>query len=203
MSFFDNPKNFGTAMLIAGLIAALVSLIGIISEALSSDVSVGLIIVAVGALIYGLMIAAIGQKIRVGEISQKIKILGSFIAVVGAGFIVKGFFSMIGVTVDNADDLGIAVAGFFVALILGIIAIYISRTITDGQTTTMDRIFWIILLVIFVIMIIASLIGILSVLDGEIIGALTAVASICNVVVYASLLVVLLSDDVKKELGMA
>ncbi|UAL08224.1 MAG: hypothetical protein KRP56_02970 [Candidatus Methanogranum gryphiswaldense] len=203
MSFFDNPKNFGTAMLLAGLIAALVSLIGIISEALSSDVSVGLIIVAVGALIYGLMIAAIGQKIRVGEISQKIKILGSFIAVVGAGFIVKGFFSMIGETVDNADDLGIAVVGFFVALILGIIAIYISRTITDGQTTTMDRVFWIVLLVIFVIMIIASLVGIFSILDGGAIGILNAVASICNVVVYASLLVVLLSDDVKKELGMA
>jgi hypothetical protein len=203
MSFFDNPKNFGTAMLLAGLIAALVSLIGIISEALSSDVSVGLIIVAAGALIYGLMIAAVGQKIRVGEISQKIKILGSFIAVVGAGFIVKGFFSMIGETIDTPDDIGVAVAGFVISLILGIIAIYISRTITDGQTTTMDRVFWIVLLVIFIIMIIASLVGIVSFLDGGAIGILNAVASICNVVVYASLLVVLLSDDVKKELGMA
>lgn len=203
MSFFDNPKNFGTAMLLAGLISALVSLIGIITEALDSDRDIGLIVISAGVLIYGLMIAAVGQKIRVGEISQRIKILGSFIAVVGAGFIVKGFFSMIGESLDS--DLAGGVVIFFISLILGIVAMYISRTITDGQTTTMDRVFWIILMVIFVIMIILSIAEMVSAFDGDsvAIGILNAIAGLCNVIVYVSLVVVLMSDDVKKELGMA
>ncbi len=203
MSFFDNPKNFGTAMLLAGLISALVSLIGIITEALDSDRDIGLIVISAGVLIYGLMIAAVGQKIRVGEISQRIKILGSFIAVVGAGFIVKGFFSMIGESLDS--DLAGGVVIFFISLILGIVAMYISRTITDGQTTTMDRVFWIILMVIFVIMIILSIAEMISAFDGEsvAIGILNAIAGLCNVIVYVSLVVVLMSADVKKELGMA
>lgn len=203
MSFFDNPKNFGTAMLLAGLISALVSLIGIITEALDSDRDIGLIVISAGVLIYGLMIAAVGQKIRVGEISQRIKILGSFIAVVGAGFIVKGFFSMIGESLDS--DLAGGVVFFFISLILGIVAMYISRTITDGQTTTMDRVFWIILMVIFVIMIILSIAEMISAFDGEsvAIGILNAIAGLCNVIVYVSLVVVLMTDDVKKELGMA
>jgi hypothetical protein len=203
MSFFDNPKNFGTAMLLAGLISALVSLVGIITEALDSDRDIGLIVISAGVLIYGLMIAAVGQKIRVGEISQRIKILGSFIAVVGAGFIVKGFFSMVGETLDS--DLAGGVVIFFISLILGIVAMYISRTITDGQTTTMDRVFWIILMVIFVIMIILSIAEMISAFDGEsvAIGVLNAIAGLCNVIVYVSLVVVLMSDDVKKELGMA
>jgi len=203
MSFFDNPKNFGTAMLLAGLISALVSLIGIITEALDSDRDVGLIVISVGVLIYGLMIAAVGQKIRVGEISQRIKILGGFIAVVGAGFIVKGFFSMVGETLDSHLAGGVVI--FFISLILGILAMYISRTITDGQTTTMDRVFWIVLMVIFVIMIILSIAEMVSAFDGEsvAIGVLNAIAGLCNVIVYVSLVVVLMSDDVKKELGMA
>ncbi len=202
MSFFDDTKNFGTMMLAVGLIAALISLIGIISELFSSDISVGDIVIAIGSLIYGVMIAGVGARVRNGEISQKIQILGWFVAVIGAGFIVVGLFDMAGLIIDNADNTASAIGGFIISLILGLITVWIAKKMMDGKTTTIDRVIWLLLLVIFVLMILASIIGMFSVFGG-LIGILTAVASFLYVIIYLSLLVYLLSDDVKRELGMA
>ncbi len=199
MSFFDDTSNFGKVLTIAGLIMALASLVSLIYAAVY-DWGWDYIIVPVGTLIYGLMIAGVGRRVISGEISQKIDMVGSFVAIVGAGFIVQGFFSMIGAAAVGAAGAGIG--GFVISLILGVITIYIARSVVDGKVTTMDRFLWILLLVIFAVMFILSLIGIFSGW-GSIPGALDAIASLFLMLVYAFLIMMLLSDDVKVEMGMA
>lgn len=200
MSFFDSTKNFGTAMLIAGLIAALLSIAAIVLEALSDDgVNLGFIVGSIGDVIYGLMIAGMGVKVRNGEISKKIELLGQFIMVVGAGFFVTSLFGGIGQALNSAIVDGVVT--IIIGIVVAFIVTWIAKKIMDGNATTLDKIIWVLLLVIFVIMILASLFGILAVLGG-IMGILAAIASLCYVIVYIFLLITLVSDEVKKEMGI-
>lgn len=199
MSFFDDTNNFGKVLTIAGLIMALASLASIIIAAVD-HYGAGYIVSLVGTLIYGLMIAGVGRKVLSGEVSRKINVLGSFVAVVGAGFIVQGFFTMIGFIIRG--DASAGAVEFIISLILGLITMYIAKTVTDGKTSTLDRLFWFLLLIIFAIMFILSLMGIFSEWS-TIPGALEAISSLFLMLVYVFLILMLLSDDVKQEMGMA
>lgn len=199
MSFFDDTNNFGKVLTIAGLIMALASLASIIVAAVD-HYGAGYIVSLVGTLIYGLMIAGVGRKVLSGEVSRKINVLGSFVAVVGAGFIVQGFFTMIGFIIWG--DASAGAVEFIISLILGLITMYIAKTVTDGKTSTLDRLFWFLLLIIFAIMFILSLMGIFSGWS-TIPGALEAISSLFLMLVYVFLILMLLSDDVKREMGMA
>ncbi len=203
MSFFDNPKNFGLAAIILGAVSLLAGIIGIVNGALADPIATGSVVAAVGTLLFGVLILGIGLPIYRGDESSKLTILGMFVRFVGLAVIVVGVFSGAGQIID--ENLATGLGFIIVQVILGLILIWISGRIVDGSVDTLDRIVWIILLVVFAILVVVSLVGIITPLLGDLalLDIVIAVAlSICQFILYAFLLVSILSDEVRSAMGM-
>lgn len=102
-------------------------------------------------------------------------------------------------------DTGAGVVEIVIGLIFGLILMWIAKRITDGTADTLDKIIWIILVIVFLVLTIVSLIGIFTpfLVDMDIIDiVIAAVLSLCNFILYAFLLVAVLSNDVKSKMGM-
>ncbi len=192
MSFFSDNKNFGLAMIIAGLVTALVAIISIFYPAFT----VGGAVTAIGSVIYGLMIMGVGSSTRKGEISQKLDILAKYVYVVGAGTIIMAVFSAAGMAI-NGGVVGLlaGIIAFIIALIIGLVIIWAGKKMTDGAVSTIDRIIWILLVLLFVI----SILGALVQLFGGILGI---ILGICNIIIFVFLLAALFDPEVKKAMGM-
>lgn len=191
MSFLSDNKNFGLAMMVAGILMAIIAVVNIVLH-----FTLGVAITAVGSIIYGLMIVGVGSSTRKGEISQKLDILGKYVFVVGAGLIVTSLFAAIGVAVE----LGLVgvVAGIItviISLIIGLIIIWISKKMTDGQVSTIDRVIWIILVIMFIISILGAIMQMLG-------GILAFLLGVCNLVIFLFLLSAFFDPEVKKAMGM-
>lgn len=203
MSFFDNPKNFGLAAIVLGAVSLLAGLLAIVNGVLADPIATGAVVGAVGTLLFGVLILGVGLPIYRGEESNKLTILGMFVRFVGLATIVVGVFSGAGQIID--ESLGAGAGTIVIGVILGLILLWIAGRIVDGSADTLDRIVWIILLVVFAILAVVSLIGIITPLfaDLAIIDLLIAVIlSLCEFVLYAFLLLSILSDDVKSAMGM-
>ena len=191
MSFLSDNKNFGLAMMVAGILMAIIAVVNIVLH-----FTLGVAITAVGSIIYGLMIVGVGSSTRKGEISQKLDILGKYVFVVGAGLIITSLFAAIGVAVE----LGLVgvVAGIItviISLIIGLIIIWISKKMTDGQVSTIDRVIWIILVIMFIISILGAIMQMLG-------GILAFLLGVCNLVIFLFLLSAFFDPEVKKAMGM-
>lgn len=199
MSFFEEPKNAGLAIIIVGILQIIGGIIAIILGAMQYEVSedqvytIGAAVSGIGTVICGFLFFAYGKKVRSGAISAKIDILAQFVRIVGVITIIGGVFSAIGGIVDGVD-LGSEIVSAIISIILGLIILWIAGKINDGKQTTGDKIIWILLLVIFVIEIILAILLIITII-GIIIG-------ICNLIIYVFMLMLLLSSDVKAEMGM-
>lgn len=191
MSFLSDNKNFGLAMMVAGILMAIIAVVNIVLH-----FTLGVAITAVGSIIYGLMIVGVGSSTRKGEISQKLDILGKYVFVVGAGLIVTSLFAAIGVAVE--PGLVGVVAGIItviISLIIGLIIIWISKKMTDGQVSTIDRVIWIILVIMFIISILGAIMQMLG-------GILAFLLGVCNLVIFLFLLSALFDPEIKKAMGM-
>lgn len=204
MSFFDNPKNFGLASIIIGAIIALTSLASIITGALEDPIAKGAIVASVGTLVLGILVLGVGLPVYNGEVTDKLTILGMFVKFIGLAVIVVGVFSGIGDYLGDAS-LATVLVGLIVPILIGIVMIWLSERITDGSVDTLDRILWIVLLVVFAVLAVYFLyLAVAVILAG---GALTAlvvgvVMNICAFILFAFLLISVLSDDVKSAMGM-
>ena len=153
------------------------------------------IIVAVGALIAACLYFTFGKKVRNGEVSNKIDILAQYVKIVGIVTIVGGICGAIAEAVGLDDvSFGAALGGAVISIILGLIIMFIASKINDGKQTTGDKVIWIILLVIFVLLIIAAV--------GEIITIIGAPIGICDVIIYVFMLTLLVDPEVKSEMNM-
>ncbi|HKM09426.1 MAG TPA: hypothetical protein VJX93_02920 [Candidatus Methanomethylophilaceae archaeon] len=203
MSFFDNPKNFGIAAIVLGAVSLISGIVAIINGALADPMATGSVVVAVGTLIFGILILGVGIPVYKGEETNRLSILGLFVRVIGLATIATYLFNGIGQIIDESIAYGAAM--IVIGIILGLILIWAAEKIVDGSVDTMDTIIWIILLVVFAILTIVSLVGIFTpfLSDGEILNqVLTAVLSLFTFILYAFLLVTVLSDDVKKAMGV-
>ena len=186
MSFFDNTKIVGWAFTIIGILMIVSALLQIV-DAVGMEGGIG---ENIGYLIAAVIYFKFGNSVRVGAISNKIDILATFVKVVGATTVVTGIFSAVGGIISSI--------GFWdsiVAIILGLIIIWIGGKIDDGKTTGFDKILWIVLLLIFLVLFITSLLAI----GG---GFMQIISSICSVIVYLFMAVFLFDGDVKKKMGM-
>ena len=186
MSFFDNTKIVGWAFTIIGIlmiVSALLQIVDAVGMEGGIGENIGYLIAAIGAIIAAVIYFKFGNSVRVGAISNKIDILATFVKVVGATTAVGGIISSIGFW----DSI--------VAIILGLIIIWIGGKIDDGKTTGFDKILWIVLLLIFLVLFITSLLAI----GG---GFMQIISSICSVIVYLFMAVFLFDGDVKKKMGM-
>lgn len=196
MSFFDNTKVAGWGLFIMGILMIIAAILkiydGATAEGGLSD-NVGLVIAGIGALIAAFIYFGFGNKVRKGEISEKIEVLGRFVITVGTAAIVIGLLGAIGGALADA----VSAWDNVLTLILGIIILWVGKKINDGKTTTFDKIIWIILVVIFVIEFLLSLAGIFG--DAGWINILTC---ILMAIIYLYMLAFCFDGDVRKKMGM-
>lgn len=203
MSFFDNPKNFGLAAIVIGAISMILGLAGIVTGALASPIATGSIVASIGTIAFGVLIFGVGLPAYKGEVSDKLTILGMFVKVIGLAVIISGIFSGAGEAI--ADGIAAGAISIVISVILGLILMWIAGRITDGSVDMLDRILWIILLVVFAILTLLYLVGIITpfLTDFSLIEmVIAAVQSLCYFVLFAFLLVSILSEDVKSAMGM-
>ena len=199
MAFFS-AKNAGLAFMILAVVEAIVAVLMIVLsfmdiEDLKKYSTAYFIIVAVGALIAACLYFTFGKKVRNGEVSNKIDILAQYVKIVGIVTIVGGICTAVAEAVGLDDvSFGAALGGAVISIILGLIIMFIASKINDGKQTTGDKIIWIILLVIFVLLIIAAV--------GEIITIIGAPVGICDLIIYVFMLTLLVDPEVKSEMNM-
>ena len=149
------------------------------------------IIIAIGLLITSVIYFKYGSSVRSGAISAKIDILASFVNVIGVIAIINGFFNVIAGIAGASGYVGSGIIG----IILGLVICYCGKKINDGKETTLDKILWIILLVIFVIEILANIVMLIGFPIGTLMG-------ICGIIIYVFMTLLLLDGEVKKAMGM-
>lgn len=184
MSFFNEPKNAGFAMVIVGILNVILAIVLIALSAIDDPILWGTIIAGIGYLIGGFLYYKYGMNIREGAISQKIDILAEFVKVVGIVYIINGIFTL-------PSDIGTGVLN----IILGLIILFMAKKINDGRQTTIDKIIWIILMVVFVINLLVAIVMLIAFPVGTIMG-------ICWLVICVFMIMLLIDNDVKKEMGM-
>lgn len=187
MSFLDDTKNFG----IVATIVAIVMVISAILTIVDDNIWIG-----IGSLIYAVLLFVLGYGIykdkvliHIGSIfsdlGSKFGVLTAYVAVVGLGSIVVGIFGIIG------GEAG----SYALNIVIGIIALIFVYIMKDGQQTTLDKIIWIILLVIFVLGLLGGIILLIAFPIGTLLG-------IAYIIMYLCLLTYLFSGEVKSKLGM-
>jgi hypothetical protein len=198
MSFLSNPKTAGIAFLILGCFQIIGGISSIALPFSNKDVSQAYYtIVGVGAIICGLLMYFYGYRVYKGIISKKIDILAAFVRIIGVVAIIGGLFSVAAKLAVGAD-LGSQAAAAIIAIIIGLIIIFISTKINDGKNTTGDSIIWVILLIVFILELIVAIFTIVGGLNP--LSLVVIITGICNVLIYIFMLVLLCDKEVKAEM---
>ena len=190
MSFFDNTKIAGWGLFIVGILAIISAIISIYDGVTKEgDDRIALAVVGIGALLAAFIYFGFGNKVRKGVISDKIDVLAEFVKTYGIATIVASFFGAI------AGIWGVSVStwSYVLMIIIGIIVLWID----DGKATNFDKILWIILLVVFVILFIAKLVA--AVGGGDV---LSIVSNVIFAIIYLYMVAFLFDGDVRKKMGM-
>lgn len=202
MSFVDNQKLVGTAFTVIGIlfiIAALVQFAGAITMEGGLGEHVGFAIAAVGAILAAIVYFKYGNSVRTGALSGKLNILGNYVLVVGVTTIIVGFFSAIGGLMSELpfwDNV--------IMIILGLIVVWAGKKILDGKETTIDKILWILLTIIFLVLFIVNFVGIFGSFGaGDILNIVVELlTAVCYSIVYLFMLCYMFDGEVKKGMGM-
>jgi hypothetical protein len=197
MAFFS-AQNAGLAFMIVAVVNIIAAIIAVVLavmdvEGFTENGVVYYAICAVGELITSGLYFMYGQKVRNGQIDRKIDILATFVKIVGITMIIGGLFAAAAVIAIGAD-IGAALIGMIVPIILGLIVIFIASKINDGKQTIGDKLIWIILLVVFVLSILVAIVEIIS-----IVGILYG---ICDLIIYSFMVLLLIDEEVKSEMGI-
>ncbi len=192
MSFFDDTKNVGLMMFIIAILGLIQAVLQIVNGATYDGETVkkvGYVIIGIGALLGAIIFFKFGNSVRKGSISGKLDVVAGFVQTVGYMTIVSSIFAIIGgafVAVELA-------AGGVVLLIIGAIVLYLGKKINDGKNTGADSVLWIILVIVFFIMMLASLAGlfgnIFDIIDG-----------ICSFVMYLCILLFMFDKEIKSAM---
>ena len=189
MSFLDNPRNAGTAIFLVGIITMILGVVMIVLAVTSDEYdTVFGALSGVGALISGFIYFGLGKDVRNGTISDKWDILTRFVLCVAMVTIIQ---SILGIGGTSGEQIGSTIIG----VIIGLIIFFVYKKMTDGKATTVDKIIWILLVIIFIIEIILNIIALLAFPIGTLMG-------ICGIIIYCFMLITVLDNDVKAKMGM-
>lgn len=189
MSFFTEPKNAGLALMVVAALNIVAGIVGIYDGA-TGGFDTGAVVVAVGAIVCAIIFLLFGMKLKDGMFS-KIEIVSNYVRVIGTTTIIGGVFAL-GYVANGVDG---AVGASIVTIIFGLIIMWCASKIGDGKVGVVDKIIWIILVIIMVFCILASIVSLLDFFLGTIIA-------ICDIIVYVFMLLLLLDGDVKSKMGM-
>lgn len=196
MSFFDDNKKVGLALIIIGIIGIVLALIRI-ARAFDLVNTAAHVVIAVGALIFGILLLFYGMNVRKGS-NDKVSILSGLFRVLGIGTIVTGICAITAAIIGGAGGLLIGV----LTIILGLIYLWVSFKIAGGNKNVIGKILWVLLVIITFIGAIIMLIGFLAVFAGTIDAVLEGINSLCWFFVYVYVFIALLSPEIKKSMGV-
>lgn len=182
MSFLDNPKNAGTALWIVGILMVILAIVEI-AYIFIDGLGILNVVPAIGSIIAGFVYFGFGKSVRAGAITEKWDVLCTFVKTVAVVSIINGIFT-----------LPVSIGTGIIDIVIALVIFYAYKKMTDGQATTMDKIIWIILLIIFIFGIIGGII--------EIIAIVTLPLGICDFIIYAFMLIAILDGEVKAKMGM-
>ena len=94
MSFFDNTKIAGWGLFFIGILMIISAIISIYNGAVKEgDDRLALVVAGIGSLLAAFVYFGFGNKVRKGEISEKIAVLAQFVKTVGLATIISAFFA--------------------------------------------------------------------------------------------------------------
>lgn len=191
MSFFDDSRNAGAALLIVGIVQIIAGLVSVIMGAASEEYSLlGSATVGIKQLLFGAVFLDLGRSILNGTIAGKWGIVTRFVLAVATVTIVGGVFSLI-----NADGsiTGFSTIDFIFGIIIGLLILWIYRRMTGGRKDGVSGVLWILLLLMFLIGIIHNLLQVLVFPIGTISG-------ICGIIIYAFMTIAILDADIRDRM---
>lgn len=189
MSFFDNPKNAGLALMVLAVIELVAAAVAIY-DAVQPKLDTNILLVAIAALICAVLYFLFARRVREGM--SKIDILANFV-------IVNGLCMAIPAVVSLVISLEVGIVG----IILGVIVVLIGKRINDNTTDTLDKIIWIVLVLIFIISVLGSFVALFGVFNGTMLEILlNVVTAVSSFMVAVFMLLLLLDSEVRKQMGM-
>ena len=177
MEFLNNTKNFGLMITILAIINAVLAILAMIDGGFGLG-TVGAILSSAVMILAGI---AIYMQTDGGIISFAFPEGSS--SKFGA---LTGFIFATGISAILALNLG--------SIILGIIILLVGWIITNNKKTFMDSIIWVLLIILFALLAIAS---VFAVFTADI---LMIVGGVCSAILYLMAFLYLLDPEVKKKL---
>ena len=201
-SFFDNTKVVGFAFLIVGVILIVDAIFAIALGFIdvSDDLKEGIdnwmpycVVGGIGSLISAVLYTFFAIKVYNGTYSQKIVILEKYVMIVGITTVIGGIFNA-AASIAGGQEVGAAVVGAIIAVLIGLIIMFIATKINDGKETVGDSIIWIILLIAFIILLISGILAVftlLGIIDG-----------IAHILIALFMIAFLFDPEVKSKMNM-
>jgi len=180
MSFLDDIKIYGLIAMIVGILSLLLGVFGAID---TDHAATG----SVAAAIPGLMLIFVGFLAYQGKTRSKLTTLTYFLLFVGIGIFVA---ACLGVYGDNLS--------LMVGVVAGLIAAVIGFMLYSGKK--MDKIWWIVLLLVFILFAVFKLLEAVNNLDaGGINGIAGFISALLYLVLFLYMVYFLLSKEVKDK----
>ena len=189
MSFFDETKNFGLMAMIAGLVMVLSAILWVVD---GFDLGlIGVLIAGLLLLIFGLGVYQGESKLNIGSlfdegVTSKFGLVVAFIIIVGVIDIVQGIFAL-----------------NIMSIVVGVLLILFGFLMKMDLSPILEKIIWIILLIVFLLGIISGILSVVGAFGGEplwiVLNVLNAVAYL---VIYNMLFLYMLSPEVKSRMSM-
>lgn len=189
MSFLDETRNFG----ILALIVAIVNAIGSVLFFLNEDIDpVWRTVAGVGGILSSVVMISAGFAIMTGNIPPFIERI--FPDGVASKFgVITGYTAAIGVA--SIVGLGFTIADIVAGVLVGIILIGIVWILTNDRRGIVERIIWVILIVVYFI-------GVITGVAIAITGGLNLISGICLTLMYLLAFTYLFDPGVKSKFGM-
>lgn len=189
VSFFDETKNFGLMAMIAGLVMVLSAILWVVD---GFDLGlIGVLIAGLLLLIFGLGVYQGESKLNIGSlfdegVTSKFGLVVAFIIIVGVIDIVQGIFAL-----------------NIMSIVVGVLLILFGFLMKMDLSPILEKIIWIILLIVFLLGIISGILSVVGAFGGEplwiVLNVLNAVAYL---VIYIMLFLYMLSPEVKSRMSM-
>ena len=198
MSFFDNSKHVGLAIIIVGLIS-LISAVIKVYEAWSDDSDLVVAALrAVAAIIFGLLMFLFGMKVAGGP-NDKVAFLSGLIKVFGIAIILGALFSAVAQWIETSS-LGAGLLLLVATIIVGLILLWVAAKISGKSKNIISKFLWLIVLVVFAILAILSILNLITSLTNSAWG--DALSYLCWIIICIFAVVACLSPEVKKSMGI-
>ncbi|MDR1404010.1 MAG: hypothetical protein LBJ20_00345 [Candidatus Methanoplasma sp.] len=197
MSFFDDNRKVGLALIIVGILNAVVPIMNIVHVFIDHE-SVGNAIGPIGALIFGLLILSLGFRVRSWS-NDRVGILSELVRVIGVATILIAVFKAISNFVTGDVGIASSIVTILSGVIIGLILLWISAKIKGKSKNILSKFLWALLVIVFLAL---SIITIVSLVSGLLDKAwLDALMSLCNIFVYVYAFLASISSEVRHSMN--